>query len=280
MQNLPWIVALVALALLATALGTWGWHGTRKTRPAVLPTEWALAARPVFGSDERRVHRLLREALPHHVVLSKLPLVRFCQPTDPGEVRYWHELLGSSHVTFAVCSANGRVLTAIDLESDKSESRRRMQIKQSVLSACEVHYLRCAVDRLPSVAELQLLVPNAAPEPRTPQAGAASGHSTGRAAGHRSVDAAERRAGHTPLWQDSAVLRDTFFTRGSSAESFDEEARSPAPGGALSSPRHSRRPEFLDTDVDTSLFRYRGFEPQSVSSEGDDEFGGLRRMRR
>ena len=29
-------------------------------------------------------HRLLREALPHHVVLAKLPLVRLCQPTGDG----------------------------------------------------------------------------------------------------------------------------------------------------------------------------------------------------
>jgi GNAT superfamily N-acetyltransferase len=89
-----------------------------------LPSEWTLTARPVFSTDERRVYRQLREALPHHIVLSKLPLVRFCQPTDPQEVRYWYELLGSIHVTFAICSANGRVLAAIDLDTDRSSSRR------------------------------------------------------------------------------------------------------------------------------------------------------------
>jgi hypothetical protein len=54
----------------------------------------------------------LREALPHHIVLSKLPLVRFCQPNDPGEVQFWYDLLGTNHVGFAICSANGRVLAA------------------------------------------------------------------------------------------------------------------------------------------------------------------------
>ena len=62
----------------------------------------------------------LREALPHHIVLSKLPLVRFCQPNDPQQVRFWYELLGSLNVTFAVCSANGRVLAAIDLYNHPS----------------------------------------------------------------------------------------------------------------------------------------------------------------
>ena len=115
----------------------------------------------MFSTDERRVYKLLREALPHHVILSKLPLVRFCQPNDPGEVRYWYELLGSINVTFAVCSANGRVLAAIDLDTDRGNSRRVLQIKQSVLGACRVRYLRCPVDNLPSAGELQLLVPSA-----------------------------------------------------------------------------------------------------------------------
>ena len=147
---LPWIVALVVL--LVTLIGTVAWRLARDRKPQVkpLPTEWSLAPRPVFSTDERRVYRQLREALPHHIVLSKLPLVRFCQPNDPQDVRYWYELLGSIHVTFAICSANGRVLAAIDLYTDRGNSRRVLQIKQSVLGACRVRYLRCPVDQLPS----------------------------------------------------------------------------------------------------------------------------------
>ena len=91
----------------------------------------------------------------------------------PARVRYWYDLLGSIHVTFAVCSANGRVLAAIDLDTDRGNSRRVLQIKQSVLGACRVRYLRCPVDHLPSVAELQLLVPQAGADARGPQAAAA-----------------------------------------------------------------------------------------------------------
>ncbi|MBE0549299.1 MAG: DUF2726 domain-containing protein, partial [Rubrivivax sp.] len=159
MQNaLPWILASLSLALLLAAGVLWL---TRRQRPRSrpLPTEWTLTARPVFSSDERRVYRHLREALPHHIVLSKLPLVRFSQPTDPNEVRFWYTLLGSLNVTFAICSANGRVLAAIDLDNDRGDSRRATQIKQSVLAACRVRYVRCPVDHLPSMAELQLLVP-------------------------------------------------------------------------------------------------------------------------
>ena len=217
MQTPNFILALAALALLLMAVGWWALQ-RRPKKVLDLPTEWALAARPVFSTDERRVYRLLREALPHHIVLSKLPLVRFCQPTDPDEVRYWFDLLGTSHVTFAVCSANGRVLAAIDLDTDRGNSRRLMQIKQSVLGACRVRYLRCPVDHLPSVAELQLLVPSSNAPARGPQpAKAASLH---QARDSLSNAVASRRAERTALWQDSTVFQDSFFAPDIRADGF------------------------------------------------------------
>ena len=183
----------------------------RKPKKEVsLPIEWALAARPVFSSDERRVYRLLREALPHHIVLSKLPLVRFCQPTDPGEVRYWYELLGSNHVSFAICSTNGRVLAAIDLEADRSTARRSLQIKQAVLAACKVRHLQCSPDRLPSLPELQLLVPQVGTAARGPQAAPAT-PAMNNAREHLASTLASKRRERSTLWADSGFLQDSFF---------------------------------------------------------------------
>jgi Protein of unknown function (DUF2726) len=208
-QLLPWILASLSLALLLGAGLAWALRGRApKQRP--LPTQWTLTARPVFSADERRVYRQLREALPHHVVLSKLPLVRFSQPTDPNEVRYWYEMLGSQHVSFAICSANGRVLAAIDLESERGSSRRSQQIKQSVLAACKVRYLRCTASRLPSVPELQLLVPQVGPSARGPHAApGAAGVSEAR--DHLASTLAHRRRERTTLWADSGYLQDSFF---------------------------------------------------------------------
>jgi Protein of unknown function (DUF2726) len=197
---LPWILASLSAILLFVA-GVLAWTRQRQAQKASLPTEWALTARPVFSADERRVYRQLREALPHHIVLSKLPMVRFCQPTDPNEVRFWYELLGNINVTFAVCSANGRVLAAIDLDSTASGSRRTVQIKQAVLGACRVRYLRCPVDHLPSLPELQLLVPQSAAAARGPQAARAGATPIGGATPRR----------RTTLWQDSTVFNDSFF---------------------------------------------------------------------
>ncbi len=212
------LVVLSALAGAAAASATWLWWLRRPPKPVALPAEWALSARPVFSTDERRVYRLLREALPHHIVLSKLPLVRFSQPVDPGRTRYWYELLGSIHVTFAVCSANGRVLAAIDLDTDRGNSRRILQIKQAVLGACRVRYLRCPVENLPSVAELQLLVPQAGANARGPQAARPPTHSLDQARDTLASTVANRRAERTALWQDSSLFQDSFFAPDSRVE--------------------------------------------------------------
>ncbi|MBT9459085.1 MAG: DUF2726 domain-containing protein [Burkholderiaceae bacterium] len=205
--TLLWTIALLLVAILSPALVLWV-----KRRPAAdnqaLPSEWAVAARPVFNTDERRIYRLLREALPHHVLLSKLPLVRFCQPTDAKEVRYWYELLGTIHVSFVVCSPNGRVLAALDLDTGREPSQRSLQIKQSVLAACRIRYLRCTADNLPSVAELQLLVPFSNTANRGPQPAPSPG---GTPATGMVKPAAAKRGERNALWQDSTVFQDSFF---------------------------------------------------------------------
>ena len=263
MQNVPWILAVSAMTLLLITLGVWAVQSKPK-KSAALPTDWALAARPVFSTDERRVYRLLREALPHHIVLSKLPLVRFCQPTDPNEVRYWFDLLGTSHVTFAVCSANGRVLAAIDLDTDRGNSRRAMQIKQSVLASCRVRYLRCPVDHLPSVAELQLLVPSSNAPARGPQPAKAANLHQARDSLANAV--ASRRAERTALWQDSTVFQDSFFAPDTRMDGFGSSEFAPLGG---SKPAYRTPPARVG-----SAARQSGDSQLDPMHEGQDDEGG------
>ena len=263
MQNVPWILAVSAMTLLLITLGVWAVQSKPK-KSAALPTDWALAARPVFSTDERRVYRLLREALPHHIVLSKLPLVRFCQPTDPNEVRYWFDLLGTSHVTFAVCSANGRVLAAIDLDTDRGNSRRAMQIKQSVLASCRVRYLRCPVDHLPSVAELQLLVPSSNAPARGPQPAKAANLHQARDSLANAV--ASRRAERTALWQDSTVFQDSFFAPDTRMDGFGSSEFAPLGGS---------KPAYRTPAARVgSAARQSGDSQLDPMHEGQDDEGG------
>ena len=248
MPNPILLAVLAALVGIAVASMGWIWWLRRPAKPTPLPTDWALTARPVFSTDERRVYRLLREALPHHIVLSKLPLVRFSQPVDPARVRFWYDLLGSIHVTFAVCSANGRVLAAIDLDTDRGNSRRVLQIKQAVLGACRVRYLRCPVENLPSVAELQLLVPQAGASARGPQAATPPSHTLHQARDTLASTVAHRRAERTALWQDSSLFQDSFFapdTRSDGSGHSEFGSLGPASG-----PRS--RPGSLDASDDVA----------------------------
>lgn len=257
-----WIAALAVCVLgLAISL-VWALR-----RPAYanrgLPGEWSLTARPVFSADERRVFRLLREALPHHVVLSKLPLVRFCQPTEAKEVRYWFDLLGASHVTFAVCSPNGRVLAAIDLEGERGVTPRSLQIKQAVLSACRVRYLRCAVDQLPSIAELQLLVPQGS-NPRGPLPAPVATASLPRRRASDDEFGSEwgQFSQPLPLWQDAGV-----FSGGNGHEPYAEPRQQRMAGQHHRShqPMERRAPQ---RHLDTTRYNTRSLP---VLDDADDE---------
>lgn len=252
--TLPWILATLSAVLFLAAAIVWRLD-RRPSQQQKLPAEWGLSARPVFSADERRAYRQLREALPHHVVLAKLPLVRFCQPVDPQEVRYWYELLGSVHVSFAICSANGRVLAAIDLESDHNSSRRSAQIKQAVLAACRVRYLRCVPEHMPSIPELQLLVPQATTAARGPQAATA-----GEA--WRLYDPAQpaaRRREFATLWKDSASMEDGFLGADRKAPAAGGVASGDgARAGHLGAARAPGRPMNWDADI-----------------PGDEDIGGV-----
>ena len=194
-EKIPLILAIVSFVLLLGTFLAWSWE-SKLPRQKPLPSEWALAARPIFNADERHVYRLLRQALPNHIVLTKLPLVRLCQPSDPRELRYWYELLGPVHIGFAVCSSSGRVLAAIDIDSRHGRPRRSLHIKRKALAACGVRYLRCPADRVPSPAELQLLV---------------AGKPLGDAPASVEPALIAPEVQSKSLWRDSGFARDSVF---------------------------------------------------------------------
>lgn len=252
------LLAIAALSVLVLVLMAFRARSQPQQKP--LPTEWALTGRPVFSTDERRVYRLLREALPHHVILSKLPLVRFCQPTDPRQTRYWYDLLGGNHVTYAVCSANGRVLAAIDLDSERGSSQRAQAIKQAVLSACRVRYLHCRAENLPSIAELQLLVPHSGAAARAPEPMPMPLPPTGNINEARSSLAnavANRRAERSALWKDSQQFQDSFFALDSRLDGMSSDFNG-----------LSERPSSLISGAQTAVQR-----PAPPATTNDDAAG-------
>lgn len=226
---LPWLIAIASLAALIAVVLHRRRAGAQRPVPPKGPLN--LAARPVFNAEERRAYRQLREALPHHVILSKLPLVRLCQANDPAQQADWYDLLGRTYVSFAICSPNGRVLAALDLEADGPGPKRSTEVQQAVFDACRIRYLRCTPHALPSIGEMQLMVPQSG-VPRGPQAAP-----TRPAEPAATVAAADARPS---LWQDAAALHDSFFAPDTRADSAPAELDAASPP-ALQRPAAGRR---------------------------------------
>lgn len=149
---------LFALPLLSLLVGiglAHGWHTRRRRLVKAWPEAFSLSARPLFTSEERLMFRELKAALPNHVVLAKINLLRFCQASHESEARLWFDRLHPLTVSFAVCTPNGTVVSAIDLETpNRSVSQRGHRLKEAVLDACRVRYLRCQAGHRPDIATL------------------------------------------------------------------------------------------------------------------------------
>lgn len=212
-----WVAVAAVVGLGAGAIATVGL--LRLNQPArrhAHPEDWAISARPVFTAEERMLHRALATALPQQVILAKLPLVRFCQPLNPERSAYWYELLQPLHVAFAVCSPNGRVLAAIDLQTPGN--RKQLQRKAGALEACRIRYVICQPAALPSAQEIaswglvaEATQPASLPPQRAPQATPEGAPSIAQAGEQLARTVRQRRAERQARWQDSGFASDSFF---------------------------------------------------------------------
>jgi nitrogen fixation-related uncharacterized protein len=288
-----WLLVVVALALLVVVVFTLLWRSARKQAADDLPTEWPLVQRPLFSPEERTLYRQLRAALPHHMILAKVPLVRFCQPVDRNDVRYWFGLLGPIHVSFIICADNGRVLAALDIKRpDFKPSRRTTVIKQAVLTACRIRYIECRSDQLPSTSDLQGIVPqqgetaartyvpgssqtHASPPDRSSTAAEGNTHSSSHGGGRSTLAHAVRTPRSGTPWYESGFSQDSFFAPDLRDQSFPETD----PNAGLSS-SSSRFPSFVAGN-NTDLQSHRQWPPHhgaggppTVPPPAPDNYGG------
>ena len=235
---------MIAVGVAGAALGglvAWAWRSPRDPAQP-LPSSWAISPRPVFNASERRLYRQLKDAFPQHVVMPKLPLVRLCQPDDRNQVDYWYGLLGSTHATFTICSSSGKALLAIDLESRRARPKRNLEIKEAVLSACRIRYFSLAVDGMPTIEALRLLLPQGDAEaaPAVPKDAAATAP-TMSANQPRASSEGARPKDTAGRWHDPNVFTlDSFFAPDSRLDTEnDTDARLSPSNVGLDADRHS-----------------------------------------
>lgn len=152
-EALQIVIPLLTL-VVGVAVGHW-WHNAHQSEVRDWPRAFNLHARPLFTTEERLMFRELKLALPNHVVLAKLNLLRFCQADRESEARVWFDRLHTLNVSFAVCTPNGTVVSVIDLDTpNRAISARSQRVKAAALDACRIRYLRCQVGQRPDSAIL------------------------------------------------------------------------------------------------------------------------------
>lgn len=242
MNITPTLTQLALLACLCALCGgliVWAWLRMKST--PVLPHEWEVSARASLGVTERLLYQQLRRAFPQCSIMPKLGLVKFCQPDDSSKAGYWFRLLGSSQVTFAVCDADGWVLLAVDLEAERTRSRRSKQVKQSVLEACRIKHLIVTRGPLPALSELRALIPSGGPG--NAQVATPPSPSLDAAWATLANTVAARRAQRDSKWQESEVFQDSFFTQGGMVNPAEPvDSKDNAPESAPDTSRKSAAP--------------------------------------
>lgn len=203
-HEIAWIFGLASLgALIVAALVR---RRSSDGSTAALPSKWALQSRVVLSGVEGRVFRHLVASLPDHAILIKLPLVRFCQPTEPDRVKFWYDLLGSTNVQFAVSTKTGRIVAAVDIAGDRPEMPRARRIKEAVLGACRIRHLRIDPTAMPNAAEMrELLLPTTPLAVPTPEP---------------AVSMPRRRSERRPARPSPSEFADSFFDPQSRHDAF------------------------------------------------------------
>jgi hypothetical protein len=186
------------------------------------PRRWRLNARPIFSTDERLLFKELRAALPNHVVLAKLNLLRFCQAADEFEARDWYDRLHTLHVSFTVCTPNGSVVSVIDIDApNKASSARSQRMKEAVLEACRIRYVRCRPGQWPHQALIASWALGHSPKPgTTPGTLSDSLHDVGDEVSRK---LRQRRAERAARWAESSFAQDSFFAFDSRFEGTPSE---------------------------------------------------------
>jgi len=218
------LCALAGGILLGSA---WRQYTTKAAKRG-WPARWNLSARPLFNVHERALFRELRAALPNHVVLAKVSLLRFCQSADSSDAKAWYDRLQALHVSLAVCTTNGVVISAIDIEQAPGKAVKRTQkLKEAVLEACRVRYVRCLPGQWP---QAQLLASWALGSAGAMAHEPASHDPLHDAGDQLARKLKQRRAERAARWAESSFTQDSFFATDSR---FDGATTAPSALDAL-----------------------------------------------
>lgn len=160
-MNLTGLLMTFLGLLLGAVIGIGGyvwWLRRQASESLRLPDKWPLVSRVLITNEEYEVLKWLRTTFHDHMVMIKLPVLRFTKPTDldkNGGGKRWQDLLGGVYCTFTICTANGNVVGCVDVPGKRGISKSARQVKESLLEDCRIAYTLVRSTALPSSSAMR-----------------------------------------------------------------------------------------------------------------------------
>lgn len=149
------VALLVGLAAGAAAFAWWQKRQASVEPP--LPVKWPLTSRMLLTIEEYEVMTWLRETFKEHLVMVKLPVIRFTIPIKDkkGVGKHWQKMLDGVNCTFTVCTSNGSVVGCVDVPGKRGLPRGNRDLKEGLLSDCGIPYTVVRAFELPKSSDMR-----------------------------------------------------------------------------------------------------------------------------
>lgn len=160
-MNLSAFLFLCLGLLAGVALGVGfdrAWLKRQTDTKMRVPGKWPLTSRVLLTNEEHEVFKWLLTTFHDHMVMVKLPVLRFTVPVgkdENGGGARWQELLGGVHCTFTVCTSNGNVVGCVDVPGKRGHNKSNRQMKEALLSDCRIGYTVVRSAALPQVSAMR-----------------------------------------------------------------------------------------------------------------------------
>jgi hypothetical protein len=146
---LPIMLMLAAIAVASKR---------RQTRAGSADGPWPYDARQVISRPELILHRHLVAALPGHIVLAQVQVSRVLGVRKGFDFHAWNNRINRLSYDFVVCTPDGNVLAAIELDDKSHEAPDRIeadQRKDRATASAGIPLIRWHVKAIPEPAKIQ-----------------------------------------------------------------------------------------------------------------------------
>lgn len=140
--------------------------------PLRMPARWPLRSRSIVKGNEKAVWAWLRKTLPGHVVMVKVPILRFtllherknavesAGATTKGGVQddnsHLLNLLNGLYTSFSVFTVDGKIVGCVDISGSPSLTKGTQDLKDMLFLDCSIPYLVISPLALPSASSIRL----------------------------------------------------------------------------------------------------------------------------